>query len=153
MFTALRTQSPLSPFNFRVLASPKFFYLWYWCLIKFRGCSLYFLNLYMVIYIAWPVLFLLLRFGSLFFVMDLARHNMLIFLKRIFFLASCYSWTNSSACLWKKYSFLCRFLLISVLKSYGFDILKTYGEELEIVVHGIDVEVEWDKPFHNSVDI
>lgn len=40
----------------------------------------------------------------------------------------------------KKDSFLFRFLLISVLKSYGFEILKTYGEDLKIAVHIMDVD-------------
>lgn len=39
----------------------------------------------------------------------------------------------------KRDSFLCRVLLTWVPESYGSDILKTYGGELKIVVHGVDV--------------
>lgn len=35
----------------------------------------------------------------------------------------------------------------SIPRSYGFDILKTNGENLKIVVCGVDVGVEWDKTF------
>ena len=45
----------------------------------------------------------------------------------------------------ESFQFLCRFLLISVPKSYGFDILKRCGEELKIPVSyidGDDVNVE-----------
>jgi len=42
----------------------------------------------------------------------------------------------------KKGLFLCLFLLISGLISYRFDILKTYGEELKIAVHLMDVDEE-----------
>lgn len=46
--------------------------------------------------------------------------------------------------------FLCRFILILVPLSYGFDISKTFDKELKIAVHfknvdGVDVGVEWDK--------
>lgn len=40
----------------------------------------------------------------------------------------------------ESFQFLCRFLLISVPKSYGFDILKTSGEELKIALHFMDVD-------------
>ena len=63
--------------------------------------------------------------------------------------------------------FLYRYLLISVPKSYEFDILKTYGQELKIAVHfmeidGVDkgdklfgtnycLEVKINKMFDNSL--
>ena len=39
------------------------------------------------------------------------------------------------------------FFFSSIPKSYGFDILKTYDEDLKVVVRGVDVGVEWDKTF------
>lgn len=40
----------------------------------------------------------------------------------------------------ERVSFLCRFLFISVPKSYGLDILKTCNEALKIIVHFMDVD-------------
>ncbi len=40
----------------------------------------------------------------------------------------------------ESFQFLCRFLLISVPELYGFDILKTSGEELKIALHFMDVD-------------
>ena len=62
-----------------------------------------------------------------------------------FFFASYYACKHSCIYLWKKVFVFCRFLLISVPKSYGFDILKRCGEELKIPVSyidGDDVNVE-----------
>ena len=70
-------------------------------------------------------------------------------LTQISFFASCCTYKNRCTCIWKRYLFLCWFLLISVLKLYGVDIFKIYGEELKIAVHFMDVEVKWDKAFLN----
>ena len=126
-FTALRTQSPLYPFNFKELVSPKLFYRWSWYLIKFlRGSFHLFAFVYSNIYSmasTGPGFKVVALWNPFYGAVDSFATNIeavcndcLLF----FFLASCYACTNSCACCWREGFVSLSVFFFSVPKPYRF---------------------------------